>query len=256
MMGPAAADGLIPEVEPVMIEPTSRLLLLSNSRNVGGGYLDHAETWIRTALRGVTRAVFVPYAGVTVTWDEYAGTVSSRFAQFGVSVKSVHTSKHPVREVDGAEAVIVGGGNTFHLLKHLYETGTLWAIRARVLAGVPYLGWSAGSNVACPSIRTTNDMPIVEPARFDAMRLVPFQINPHYTDAVVPNHGGESRAQRIAEFVATNPGVTVVGLREGSAVQVDGAATALLGPHPARIFRSGREPFDVNPGPMTEAWEA
>lgn len=239
-----------------MIERSSRLLLLSNSRNVGGGYLDHAEAWIRAALPGVTRAVFVPYAGVTVAWDEYAGTVSSRFAQFGVRVTSIHTSKHPVREIEGAPAVIVGGGNTFHLLKHLYETGTLWAIRARVLAGVPYVGWSAGSNVACPSIRTTNDMPIVEPARLDAMRLVPFQINPHYTDAVLPNHGGETRAQRIAEFIAANPAMTVVGLREGSAVDVNGGAATLLGPHAARIFRSGREPFDVNPGPMSEAWEA
>jgi len=238
-----------------MIEHAPRLLLLSNSRNVGGGYLDHAEGWIRATLRGVTRAVFVPYAGVTVAWDEYAATVSSRFAQFGVSVTSVHTSKHPVREVEGAPAVIVGGGNTFHLLKHLYETGTLWAIRARVLAGAPYVGWSAGSNVACPTIRTTNDMPIVEPARLDAMRLVPFQINPHYTDAVLPNHGGETRAHRIAEFIAANPASTVVGLQEGSAVEVDGAAATLLGPHAARIFRSGREPFDVNPGSISEAWE-
>jgi len=239
-----------------MIERASRLLLLSNSRNVGGGYLDNAEAWIRAALPGVTRAVFVPYAGVTVAWDEYAGTVASRFAHFGVSVTSIHTSKHPVREIEGAPAVIVGGGNTFHLLKHLYETGTLWAIRAKVLAGVPYVGWSAGSNVACPTIRTTNDMPIVEPARLDAMRLVPFQINPHYTDAVLPNHGGETRAQRIAEFIAANPAMTVVGLREGSAVDVNDGAATLLGPHAARIFRSGRDPFDVNPGPMNEAWEA
>jgi dipeptidase E len=239
-----------------MIEHASRLLLLSNSRNVGGGYLDHAEGWIRATLEGVNRAVFVPYAGVTVSWDEYADTVSNRFAAFGVSVTSVHASKHPVLEVAGAEAVIVGGGNTFHLLKHLYETGTLWAVRARVLAGAPYVGWSAGSNVACPTARTTNDMPIVEPARLDAMRLVPFQINPHYTDAVLPNHGGETRAQRIAEFIATNPAMTVVGLREGSAIEVAGGAATLLGPHAARIFRSGREPFDVNPGAMNEAWEA
>lgn len=239
-----------------MIERTSRLLLLSNSRNVGGGYLDHAEPWIRALFGDISKAVFVPYAGVTVTWDDYAGTVGSRLAAMGVEVTSVHTSKHPVREVENAPAVIVGGGNTFHLLKALYETGTLWAIRARVLDGAPYLGWSAGSNVACPTIRTTNDMPIVEPARLDAMRLVPFQINPHYTDAVLANHGGETRAQRIAEFVKANPTSTVAGLREGSAIDVRGAATTLLGPHAATIFRHGREPFEVSPGPMTNAWEA
>ena len=126
----------------------------------------------------------------------------------------------PVKEIESADAIIVGGGNTFHLLKQLYDNGTLWAIRERVLAGVPYIGWSAGSNVACPTIRTTNDMPIVEPSRLDAMRLVPFQINPHYTDEVLPNHGGETRAQRIAEFTKVNPGVVVIGLREGSALRV------------------------------------
>jgi dipeptidase E len=238
-----------------MTEPASRLLLLSNSRNVGGGYLEHADAWLRAALRGVTHAVFVPYAGVTVTWDEYTAMVSGRLAPLGVKVTSVHTSKHPVREVDGAEAVVVGGGNTFHLLKHLYDTGTLWAIRSRVLAGAPYVGWSAGSNVACPSIRTTNDMPIVEPARLDALRLIPFQINPHYTDAVIPNHGGETRAQRIAEFITANPAATVVALREGSALDVNGAETTLLGPHPARIFQKDREPLDVSPGPMAKVWE-
>jgi dipeptidase E len=234
-----------------MSQPTSRLLLLSNSRNFGGGYLEHAEPWIREFLgKKVTRAAFIPYAGVTISWDEYTATVAGRFAQLGVEVTSVHTAKQPVEAVEAAPAILVGGGNTFHLLKHLYDTGTLWAIRRRVLAGAPYIGWSAGSNVACPTIRTTNDMPVVEPARFDAMRLVPFQVNPHYTDATIPNHGGETRAQRIAEFTAANPEMTVVGLREGSALRVEGSAVTLLGPHPARVFRRGGEPFDASPGPL------
>jgi dipeptidase E len=229
----------------------SRLLLLSNSRNFGGGYLDHAESWIRAFLGDtVRRAAFVPYAGVTIAWDEYAGMVKARFAQFGVEVASVHTAKHAVREIEGADAVIVGGGNTFHLLKSLYDNGTLWAIRERVLQGAPYIGWSAGSNVACPTIKTTNDMPIVEPSRLDALRLVTFQINPHYTDAVIPNHGGETRAQRIAEFTKANPDVFVVGLREGGALRVVHGVTTLLGPHEARIFREGREPAEHAPGPV------
>lgn len=232
------------------VEP--RLLLLSNSRNFGGGYLDHAEAWIR-AFFGVTRqAAFVPYAGVTLDWDEYAGMVAQRFGQMGIEVRSIHRAKHPVQEIESAEAVLVGGGNTFHLLKHLYDSGTLWAIRARVLAGAPYMGWSAGSNVACPTIKTTNDMPVVEPARLDALRLIPFQINPHYTDVVIPNHGGETRAQRVAEFTKSNPGVYVVGLREGSAVEVSNGTATLLGPHSARIFFGSREPVECAPSASME----
>jgi dipeptidase E len=228
-----------------------RLLLLSNSRNFAGGYLDHAEPWIRAFLGDSPgRTVFVPYAGVTVTWDEYAGMVGARFARFGVEVTSVHAAKHAVKEIEGADAIIVGGGNTFHLLKHLYDNGTLWAIRERVHQGVPYIGWSAGSNVACPTIKTTNDMPIVEPSRLEALRLVPYQINPHYTEAVIPDHGGETRAQRIAEFTKANPDVFVVGLREGSALRCVHGVTTLLGPHPAKIFRQGREPAEHTPGPL------
>jgi dipeptidase E len=223
-----------------------RLLLLSNSRNFGGGYLEHAEPWIRAFFSGVRSAAFVPYAGVTLDWDEYAGMVADRFGQMGIEVRSVHKTKHPVREIESAEAILVGGGNSFHLLKHLYDNGLLWAIRARVLAGVGYMGWSAGSNVACPTIRTTNDMPIVEPARLDAMRLVSFQINPHYTDATIPNHGGETRAQRLAEFTKSNPTVYVVGLREGSAVEISNGTTRLLGPHSARIFFNTREPVECD----------
>lgn len=229
-----------------------RLLLLSNSRNFGGGYMEHADAWMRAFFGNVRRAVFVPYAGVTVEWDAYERMVAERFAQLGIEVVSVHHAKHPVQEVEASEAILVGGGNTFHLLKHLYDNGLLWAIRERVRAGVPYMGWSAGSNVACPTIKTTNDMPIVEPSRFDAMRLIPFQINPHYTDAMIPNHGGETRAQRLAEFTKSNPTTYVVGLREGSAVEVSSGTTKLLGPHNARIFFGSREPVESAPGASME----
>ena len=240
-----------------MMKRTSRLLLLSNSRNFGGGWLDHAEPWIRAFMGGVKSAVFVPYAGVTVTWDEYTRMARDRLEKMGIEVTSVHEARHPAKAVDAAAAVFVGGGNTFHLLKHMYDNGTLWAIRERVLAGAPYIGWSAGSNVACPSIRTTNDMPVVEPSRFDAMRLVPFQINPHYTDAVIPNHGGETRSQRLAEFTKSNPGIYVVGLREGSAVEVSNGETTLLGPHSARIFFNDDEPVERAPGASMEfLWSA
>jgi dipeptidase E len=239
-----------------MSEHPGRLLLLSNSRNFGGGYLDHAEEWIRGFLGDpVRRALFIPYAGVTMSWDDYAGTVSERFSRFQVQVTSIHRAKHAVKEIESADAIIVGGGNTFHLLKQLYDNGALWAIRERVLAGVPYIGWSAGSNVACPSIRTTNDMPIVEPARFEALRLVSFQINPHYTEAAIANHGGETRPQRIAEFTKANPGMVVVGLREGSALRVVHGVITLLGPHPATVFRAGSEPVEFAPGQLSLHWE-
>jgi len=239
-----------------MTQRTTRLLLLSNSKNFGGGWLDHAEPWIRTFMGGVKTAVFVPYAGVTVSWNDYAAMARERFATMGIEVTSIHEAKQAARAIEGAEAVFVGGGNTFNLLKTMYDNGSLWAIRERVLAGAPYIGWSAGSNVACPSIRTTNDMPIVEPSKFDALRLVPFQINPHFTDATLPNHGGETRTQRIAEFTKTNPGVYVVGLREGSAVEVDGAALKLLGPHDARIFHGDKDPVDCAPGTSLDfLWE-
>lgn len=235
-----------------MTDQPGRLLLLSNSRNFGGGYLDHAEEWIRGFLGEQLRhALFVPYAGVTVSWDDYAATVAERFSRFNVKVTSIHKARHPAKEVEAADAILVGGGNTFHLLKQLYDNGTLWAIRERVLAGVPYIGWSAGSNVACPTIRTTNDMPVVEPSRFDAMRLVSFQINPHYTEAALPNHGGETRPQRIAEFTRANPGMAVVGLREGSALRVVHGVVTLLGPHPAIWFRDGSEPLELAPGQIS-----
>ena len=235
-----------------MNEHPGRLLLLSNSRNFGGGYLDHAEEWIRAFLgEQLRRALFIPYAGVTVSWDDYAANVAERFSRFDVRVSSIHKTKQAVKEVENADAIIVGGGNTFHLLKQLYDNGTLWAIRERVLAGVPYIGWSAGSNVVCPSIRTTNDMPIVEPSRLEAMRLVSFQINPHYTEAVVPNHGGETRPQRIAEYTKVNPGAVVVGLREGSALRVIHGVVTLLGPHPAMLFRDDSEPMEHAPGQIS-----
>jgi dipeptidase E len=130
----------------------------------------------------------------------------------------------------------------------MYQTGLLPAVRERVLGGTPYIGWSAGSNLACPTIRTTNDMPIVEPPSLAALGLVPFQINPHYTDQVLANHGGETRDERIAEFLTLNPEARVVGLREGSWLRVEGPETVLGGPHPMRLFRAGASPEDVPPG--------
>ncbi len=213
-----------------------RLLLLSNSRDEQGRYLEHPRDAMRALLGSVRRVTFVPFAGVAVSWDAYAERVAPAFAAIGCELDPVHRHADMARAVRDAEAIAVGGGNTFHLLLHLQETGLLGAIRERALDGVPYLGWSAGSVVACPTIRTTNDMPIVAPPRLDALRLVGFQINAHFTDAHPPGFQGETRRERLAEFVAANPDVPVVGLPEGSLLQVTGSEVALLGPHEAPVF--------------------
>jgi dipeptidase E len=162
----------------------------------------------------------------------------------------VHDAADPVGAIAGAEAIVVSGGNTFALLAALYDRGLLDAMRRRVRAGAPYIGWSAGANLACPTIRTTNDMPIVQPPSFAALGLVPFQINPHFTDALIPNHGGETRSERLEEFLVANPEATVVGLREGTMLRVEGDTVMLVGDKPARVFRSGREPEENEPGPL------
>lgn len=219
-----------------------RLLLLSSSMVHGAGYLEYCESEIKDFLGAQTnRALFVPFAGVSKTFDEYAAIVRERFAAMGYEIASVHQSSNASEMVSNAEAIVIGGGNTFHLLRGLYETGLIESIRARVLEGVPYIGWSAGSNVACPTIRTTNDMPIVEPPSLNALNLVPFQINPHYTNELPAGHHGETREQRITEFIKVNPGVYVVGLREGSMLRIEDSTIALLGDKEARIFINGEE---------------
>ena len=225
-----------------------RLLLLSNSKNAGQGYLEHAAGTIQTFLSGVRSALFVPYAGVRVTWDDFTATVRTRFAEFGVGLEGIQSAADPVAAVQHAEAIVVGGGNTFHLLKSLHERDLVRAIAERVRAGAPFVGWSAGSNVACPTIRTTNDMPIVEPPTLNAMGLVRFQINPHYLDMHPAGHGGETREERILEFVEANPDVWVAGLREGSILRLEAGHLALLGEKPMRVFRRGEAAREVAPG--------
>jgi dipeptidase E len=223
------------------------LLLLSNSRNPGGEFLDHAEAALRETLAGCSRVLLVPFAGVTLSWDDYAERVRQRLAPLGLRVDSLHEASDPDEAVARAEAVMVGGGNTWHLLREVQRLGLLPAIRERVEAGVPYVGWSAGANLACPTIRTTNDMPIVEVEGFGALGLIPFQINPHYTDAALPNHGGETRPDRIAEFLVVNPSVPVVGLPEGTWLRVTAEGTELAGGS-AILFRHGQDPHPLRPG--------
>ena len=225
---------------------TMRLLLLSNSTEHGQGYLDHAMPAIRELLAPVRRLVFVPFA--LRDREAYSARVRARFESEGIEVQGLEPESSEARVLDGAEAVFVGGGNTFRLLDTLQRTGLLDALRRRARAGAPYLGASAGTNVAAPTIRTTNDMPIVQPASFDALGLVPFQINPHYLDADPSSrHMGETREERLREFLEENDAV-VVGLREGAWLRVEGRGVSLGGRRGARIFRRGRDPEEVAPG--------
>ncbi|MFT5141840.1 MAG: dipeptidase E [Rhodothermales bacterium] len=224
------------------------LILLSNSRNPGSGYLEHALEWVSKSFHGVKKVAFVPYAGVRVSYDDYEKIVADAFSALDMEVVSVHRSARPAEVVESCDAVAVGGGNTFHLLERMYATGMMDAIRTGVQNGMPYAGWSAGSNVACPGLWTTNDMPIIEPPSMQALGLVPFQINPHYLDAHPDGHMGETREQRILEFVQINREMPVVGLREGSALFVNGREVRLLGPRSARIFRGVHAPEELPPG--------
>ncbi|MFC4273913.1 dipeptidase PepE [Achromobacter aloeverae] len=219
------------------------LLLLSNSRSPDGGYLDHAVELARELAGGRTKALFLPFAGVTTTWDEYTDKVRQALAPAGLALTGAHTVQ--AADIAAFELVIVGGGNTFQLTQQARQRGWLQAVRRSVAAGTPYMGWSAGANLACPTICTTNDMPIVDPGGFDALGLIDMQINPHYTNALPAGHQGETRDQRIAEFLAVRPEMKVIGLPEGDWLRVRGKQVQLGGPHPARVFQGGREAVEV-----------
>jgi len=220
-------------------------MLISNSTAHGSGYLDHCADAISTFLGpAISRVLFVPYA--LFDRDAYAARARVRFEAMGYALDSVHDAAGgPVRVVERAEAIFIGGGNTFRLLDALWSESLIEPIRDRVKAGAPYIGTSAGSNVACPSIKTTNDMPIVEPRSFSALDLVPFNINPHYIDPQPGStHMGETREQRIAEFHEENS-PAVVGLREGAWVVVEGGTVVLQGQNGACLFRRGQPPVEL-----------
>ncbi|HYV85164.1 MAG TPA: dipeptidase PepE [Patescibacteria group bacterium] len=232
-----------------------RLVLLSNSTNFGGGYLDHAAPAVEALFAGVKRIGFVPFA--IADQAGYHQRVVNRFRSFGIDVVRISEGPEGMRALDGLDGIFVGGGNTWRLLDKLQKGSLVAPIRARVRAGMPYLGSSAGTGVAAPTLMTTNDMPIVHPESFESLGLVPFQLNCHYMDPdPVSKHMGETRETRIREFHEENA-TPVVGLREGSWLEVDdgGAAATgasrmrvhLRGPHRARIFRRGSEPVEAAP---------
>jgi dipeptidase E len=211
------------------------------------GFLEHATDAIKDVLGGRASLLFVPFAGSDP--DGYTTTMRAALARIGVRVTGLHEVPDAVRAIGQAEAIFVGGGNSFRLLRHLNRLGALAALReAAVTGGVPYLGASAGSNLACPTIRTTNDMPIVEVPSLSALGLIPFQLNPHYLDPDPGStHQGETRQQRLEEFLEEND-VPVLGLREGSWLAVSGRHAVLSGASTGRLFRRGAPPAEVPAG--------
>ena len=211
----------------------SRLLLLSSSRAGTTGYLDHAQPMIADFLEAnptpISRVLFVPFAGVGKTFDAYLEQVRPAFAAIGLTLESLHQAHDPAAALRDAQAIAVGGGNTFALVKRLYDADLLDPLRERVESGAPYIGWSAGANIAGPTLCTTNDMPIVEPPSFQTLGLVPFQLNPHFISGKVAGHNGESREERLTEYLALNPQALVVALREGTALRRDGGSLRLIG---------------------------
>jgi len=231
-----------------------RLLLISNSTNAGEAYLGWPQDYIVDFLKGTTvkRILFIPYAGVGLneeslekSFDVYEERVNSVYQKLGYEIYSIHKEADPKKAIEECEAIAVGGGNTFHLFYMMHKLDLMNPLRSRIEKGLPFMGWSAGSNIACPSLKTTNDMPIIEPASFDGLNLIPFQINPHYLDANPEGHGGETREQRIEEFLVVNKEMTVVGLREATLLRVEGEKMDLLGKRPMRIFNFGKTPEEI-----------
>ena len=209
-------------------------------------------TWPRPYVReflgkSVKEIVFIPFAAVTLSFDVYEETVSRAFEAMGYRVRAIHKAGNKKDLVSSAEAIVTGGGNTFALLKRMYDEDLLDVVRSGVSAGTPYIGWSAGANLACPTLKTTNDMPVGMPVSFESLNLVPFQINPHYHEMKFQNQGGETRKERIEEYLLLNPGGKVVGLPEGTLIRREGNNLRVEGEGVAKLYESGKSVMDLRP---------
>jgi len=230
---------------------SKKLLVASTSTVHGSGYLEYLNDEIKDFFNGVDEIIFVPYARPGgISHDAYTSTVREKFREFGVKVKGLHESEDPIQELLNAKGVFTGGGNTFLLLKTLYDLSLIGVLRIRIEAGMPYMGTSAGSNILGLTIGTTNDMPVVYPPSYDAIGVLDFNLNPHFLDPD-PNstHKGETRDTRIGEFLVYNE-IKVVGLREGSWLRVKGDEISLKGPLTARIFSKGQATYEHDPGKL------
>ncbi|RTE87264.1 MULTISPECIES: dipeptidase PepE [Gammaproteobacteria] len=217
------------------------LLLMSSSRNhAHPTYLEHGLDWLKQHFEN-KQVVFIPYAGVSMAHQDYTKTVGTAFEKAEIELRGIESFSNPRKAIESAEAVAVGGGNTFMLLNLIYENGIYDPLKDRINNGMPYAGWSAGSNIAGPSIRTTNDMPIIQPRSFSALNAVPFQLNPHYTNATPPGHRGETRSQRIHEFMHVDNHTPIIGIAEGTALHIQNSKMTLLGEDSGVLFENFKE---------------
>lgn len=212
-----------------------KILMLSSSKFADHAYLEYAQEWITDILQKNNSVLFVPYAGVTISWDAYTEKVQQALPNF--SVTGIHTTGDPAQALRQAEAILVGGGNTFNLLNELYTHNLIELIQHKVQMGTPYIGWSAGSNICGLTISTTNDMPIIEPPSFHALKLINAQLNPHYTDYSPEGHHGETRDQRLAEFCTLHRSTPVLAIREGTALRVEANNMTMLGKAEGYVFQ-------------------
>jgi dipeptidase E len=223
-----------------------RLLLISNSTVHGRGYLDHVEAEVRDFVGKRVRVVFIPYA--LHDRRAYCAQAESRLRKLGLEFTSAHDVSNASRAIEESEIIFIGGGNTFRLLHELQKNHLIEPIRRAVRTGTPYIGSSAGAIVACPSLKTTKDMPVVQPMSFEALDLVPFQISPHYLDPDPEStHMGETQEQRILQFLEESD-QPVVGLREGSFLRAEHDVLLLKGAYSARIFQRGVPPLEIPSG--------
>lgn len=215
------------------------LTLLSSSKVDNSAYLAPYLPLIKNALKGIDELLFIPFAGVSISYDAYTDKVQQALAPLGIKVSGLHQYADAKQALQQSKAICVGGGNTFHLLHQLYQLDILDTIKQRVTKGVPYIGWSAGSNIAGASIKTTNDMPIIQPASFAALAFLPLQLNPHYLNYAPEGFHGETRDMRLAEFMQLNPTTSILGIPEGSALIFDGSTLRYVGQVDGYHFLNG-----------------
>jgi dipeptidase E len=227
----------------------SKLLLLSNSTMPGTTFFSWPKPWVKSFLGTDCKAIaFIPYAALTISYDVYADNVSRAFESMEYAIQSVHAVPDKRALIKKADAIVVGGGNTFALLTKMHDEGLLAAVQERVREGAAYIGWSAGANLACPTIKTTNDMPVVMPPSFEGLSLIPFQINPHYHELKFENQGGETRKERLEEFLLVNPDQAVIGLPEGMLIKRQDSELYLLGDGTAKLYRSQEQALPLRGG--------
>ncbi len=225
------------------------LIIASTSTVHGSGYLEYILPELKSFFKGINQIIFVPYARPSgITYDEYTAIAQKAFATINIDVKGIHEFDNSITAIKNAKGIFIGGGNTFELVNQLYKNELINVIKQVVTNGIPYFGTSAGSNICGPSIKTTNDMPVVYPPSFDTFGLINFNLNPHYLDPD-PNstHKGETRETRIKEFHVYN-NIPVLGLREGSWLHVQGEKIILKGTLKARLFQQNKKPVELPNG--------